>query len=154
MKKTIFSFFVLLGATILSLPVNGFASPEKEKAFTDAYKKAYEAKDEEALKSLLYTKGSDPEIVEFYTMMISGDMESKLTSIELRDLTPEEIARASEAQPSFSGEEVALLVKPTKKLVLKTQTSGAGGTSTGTNETFVAEVDGKYVIPVPGPVKK
>lgn len=135
------------------LPARTFAATEKEKAFTDAYKKAFEAKDEKTLKGFLYTKGSDPEIVEFYTMMVTGDMGGKISSLELRDLTPDELKKATEVQPSPSGGNVALLVKPSKKLVIKVSNSGPSGSSTSSSESFVAEVDGKYVIPVPGPVK-
>lgn len=150
MKKLLFIFVIALCTSICQQPV--FAASEKD--FTDAYKKAFESKDEAGLKALLYTKGSDPEIVEFFTMMMTGDMGAKLSSIELRDLTPEEVKKAAEVQPSPSGGEVALLVKPTKKLVLKMTSSDASGNSSGSSETFVAEVDGKYLIPVPGPVKK
>jgi len=151
MKKQ-FALLTLLLSAVLAVS-SAFAATEKEKAFTDSYKKAFEAKDEAALKGLLYTKGADPEIVEFFTMMVTGDLGNKLSSIELRDLTAEEVKKAAEVQPSPSGGKVALLVKPSKKLVLKTSTGDANGSSTGTSETFVAEVDGKYVIPVPGPVK-
>jgi hypothetical protein len=143
----------LLIAVLFTLPSVSSAATDKEKAFTDAYKKAFESKDEATLKGFLYTKGSDPEIVEFFTMMVTGEMGGKLDSIELRDLTPAELKKATEAQPSPSGEKVALLVKPTKKLVLKVSTSGPNGNSSSSSESFVAEVDGKLVIPVPGKVK-
>lgn len=146
-------FLVLLLGLLLALPARSYAATEKEKAFTDAYKKAFEAGDENALKGFLYTKGSDPEIVEFYTLMVTGEIGGKLTSIELRDLTPDEIKKAAEVQPSPSGSEVALLVKPSKKLILKVASDGPNGSGTSSSESFVAEVDGKYVIPVPGPVK-
>src|SRR5205823_7679239 len=49
------------------------ATPEQEKAFTDKYKKAFEAKDMATLQSFLYTQGADPAIVGFYKMMQSGE---------------------------------------------------------------------------------
>lgn len=132
---------------------NLLAATEKEKAFTDAYKKAYEAMDQKALEALLYTKGADPEALEFYTMMMTPEEGSKISAIELRDLTPAELAEASEGMPSPSGGMSVLPVKPSKKLVLKIQTANSSGTSTSSSESFVADVEGKYMIPVPGPAK-
>lgn len=150
--KKILSLFSLLGLLLLA-PNFGYAAPEADKAFVDAYKKAFESKDEATLKSFLYTKGSDPTVLEFYTMMITSDAGNKLSGIELRDLTPEDQKKANEMQPLPSGENAKLTLKPTKKLILKVENKDANGTSTSSSETFVAELDGKYVIPVPGPAK-
>ena len=57
--KTILLIFTLTVATCLSLYAG---SAEKEKAFTDKYKAALEAKDSATLESFLYTQGSDPMI--------------------------------------------------------------------------------------------
>ncbi len=143
---------VILSLTFI-IPALCFAASEKEKSFTDSYKKAFESKDEAGLKALLYTKGADPEILEFYTMMMTSEMGSKISSIELRDLTPEEIKKAAEAMPGPSGAQAKLPVAPSKKLVLKVSVGDANGSSNSTSESFVAEIDGKYMIPVPGPVK-
>src|SRR5439155_5675976 len=75
-------FFALLVA--MALPVVAGTS-EKEKAFTDRYKKAFEAKDTATLESFLYTQGSDPTALEFYKMMQSGEAGEKISSIELVD---------------------------------------------------------------------
>jgi hypothetical protein len=56
------------------------------KAFVDAYKKLIEAKDEKALTGFLYTKGADPQALEFYKMMVTSEMGAKITSIQLVDL--------------------------------------------------------------------
>jgi hypothetical protein len=42
-------------------------------------------------------------------------------------------------------------LQPTKKLVIKTETKDANGSSSSSSEVFVAESDGKIVIPAPGP---
>ena len=45
---------------------DGQSQPAQEKAFTDKYKTAFEAKDTGTLELFLYTQGADPEIVGFY----------------------------------------------------------------------------------------
>lgn len=152
MKNTIAALAFLLSLIIIT-PSVSIAATEKEKIFTDAYKKAFESKDEKGLQALLYTKGADPEALEFYTMMMTSEMGGKISSIELRDLTPAEVTKAGEVMPSPSGGKSKLAVMPSKKLVLKIQTTDTSGTSTSTSETFVADVDGKYLIPVPAAVK-
>ena len=62
-------------------------TPAQEKAFTDKYKTAFEAKDTATLESFLYTQGADPEILGFYKMMQSGDAGGKISKIELVELT-------------------------------------------------------------------
>ena len=46
-----------------------------------------------------------------------------------------------------------LPLKPTKKLKITVETKDANGSSSSSSENFVAEKDGKYVIPVPAAVK-
>ena len=136
-----------------ALPLVAFAAtPAQEKAFVDAYKAAYEGKDAKALHAMLYTKGADPQALEFYKMMTTDGMGAKISSIALE---PPSVSgsSASEAMPGPGGKSFKLTLKPVKKLVIKkTQTSG-GGSSTSTSTVFVAEADGKLVIPVPGPAK-
>ena len=153
MRKIISALTLVLSFVVASSSAS-FAAPANEKGFLDTYKKAFESKDEATLKSFLYTKGADPTILEFYTMMLTSDMGGKLASIELRDLTPEDVKKATAIQPLPSGGDAKLPLNPTKKLVLKIETKDANGSSTSSSETFVAELDGKFVIPVPGPVVK
>lgn len=153
MKKIISALLVTL-ALVCAVSANSFAATEKEKAFIDSYKKAFEAKDEATLKSFLYTKGADPTITEFYTMMMTSEIGGKITSIELKDLTPEDVKKANAIQPLPTGGDAKLPLSPTKKLVLKIETKDANGSGTSSSETFVAEADGKLVIPIPGPVVK
>lgn len=151
MKKIIAVLALVLGL-VATLPTSSFAATEKEKSFVDAYKKAFESKDNATLESFLYTKGADPAILGFFKMMITAEAGSKISSIELKDLTADEIKKAMASQPSPDGKMAKLTLSPTKKLVLKVTSSDANGSSSSSSESFVAEVDGKYMIPVPGPV--
>ena len=129
------------------------ATPEQEKAFTDKYKKAFEAKDMATLQSFLYTQGADPAIVGFYKMMQSGEAGEKISNIELVAVTPEDAKKAATPMDSPTGGQVCLTLKPTKKLIIKVEKKDASGSSSSTSENFIAEKDGKFVIPVPGPCK-
>ena len=126
------------------------ATPAQEKQFVDSYKKAVEGKDEKTLTGFLYTKGSDPEAAGFYKMMMTAEMGSKITSIQLVDLNADDKKRAA-GGPGPNGKPMKFNLTPTKKLVIKSETKDANGSSSSSNETFVAEADGKLVIPVPGP---
>ena len=128
------------------------ATPAQERAFVDTYRKAFEAKDAATLHSLLYTKGADPKALGFYRMMTTVGMGAKVASIALVDLTPEDRARANRAMPGVDGKMLRLSLEPVKKLVIRVETKTADATSTGTNEVFVGEHDGKLWIPVPAPV--
>jgi hypothetical protein len=140
----------LLGAIVLSMSAG---TPEQEKAFTDKYKKAFEAKDTATLESFLYTKGADPAIVGFYKMMQSGEAGEKISNIELVNLTPEDVKKATTPMDSPTGGQVCLTLKPTKKLIIRVEKKDASGSSSSSSENFIAEKDGKFVIPVPGPCK-
>ena len=48
---------------------------------------------------------------------------------------------------------MCLTLKPTKKLTVKVEQKDANGSATSSSTSFVAEKDGKLVIPVPGPCK-
>ena len=148
--KTILSIFTLTVATCLSL----YAGPtDKEKAFIDKYKAALEAKDSATLESFLYTQGSDPMILGFYKMMQSSGAGDKISKIELVDLSPEDAKNAAAAQDSPSGGKVCMTLTPTKKLMITIEKKDSNGSSSNKSENFIAEKDGKFVIPVPGPCK-
>ena len=123
-----------------------------EKAFVDSYKKAFEAKDTAALQSFLYTQGSDPGILEIYKTMQSSDAGEKISKIELIDFTAEEMKKVAMPKDSPTGGKVCFPLKPTKRLMITLDKKGAKGVST-TMGNFIAENDGKFVIPVPGPCK-
>ena len=139
-------------AVLMSLaPLSALAAtPAQEKQFVDTYKKAYEDKDEKTLTGLLYTKGADPQAVEFYKMMMTSDMGGKISSIQLQDLNADDKKRAA-GGPGPNGKPMKFTLPPVKKLVIKTETKDANGSSSSTNDVLVAEADGKLVIPAPGP---
>ena len=142
----------ILASTLLitaSLSLHAGTSPQ-EKAFIDKYKTAFEGKDTATLESFLYTQGADPAILGFYKMMQSAEAGEKISNIELVDLTPDDAKKAATPMDSPTGGKVCLTLKPTKKLIIKVEKKDANGSSTNTSENFIAEKDGKFVIPVPG----
>jgi hypothetical protein len=147
------SLLVIVSVLSASIFHAGAATAEQEKAFVDKYKTALEKNDTATLQSCLYTTGADPMIVEFYKMMQSGGAGDKVSKIELVELTPEEVKKAAAPQDSPSGGNVCLNLKPTKKLVIMIEKKDENGSSTNTTENFIAEKDGKFVSPVPGPCK-
>ena len=133
------------------VPVMGLcATPAQEKAFVDAYRKAIETKDANALTGFLYTKGADPQALEFYKMMVTSEMGTKITSIQLVDLDAKDKEHAK-GGPGPNGKPMKYTLPPVKKLVIKSETKDANGSSNSSSEVLVAESDGKIVIPVPGP---
>jgi hypothetical protein len=151
--KILTKIFTVAGALLFSVVLGIVAgTPAQEKAFTDKYKAAMEGKDTATLESFLYTQGSDPEALEFYKMMQSGGAGEKISTIELVNLTPEDVKKATTPMDGPTGK-VCLNLKPTKKLVIKVEKKDASGSSSSSSENFVAEKDGKLVIPVPGPCK-
>jgi len=145
----------LLALSALSLCLTSFAgTPEQDKAFVDKYKTAYESGDKATLESFLYTKDANPMALEFYKMMtVEGAGTAKISKIELVDLTPEDVQKASEVQTGPDGSKAKLPLKPTKKLKITIETKDANGSSSSSTSNFVAEKDGKYVIPVPASAK-
>jgi hypothetical protein len=151
--KTSTKLFRIAGALLLTLAFTIVAAtPQQEKAFTDKYKAAFEGKDTATLESFLYTQGSDPAALEFYKMMQSGEAGEKISKIELVNLTPEDVKKATTPMDGPTGK-VCLTLKPTKKLIIKIDKKDGSGSSSTSSENFVAEKDGKFVIPVPGPCK-
>ncbi|MEY2484018.1 MAG: hypothetical protein QOK24_2546 [Verrucomicrobiota bacterium] len=129
-------------------------TPAQDKEFVDKYKAAYEKGDKAALESFLYTKDAHPMALEFYKMMQSeGAGTAKISKIELVELTPEDVKKAAEVQTGPDGVKAQLPLKPTKKLKISIETKDANGSSSSSTENFIAEKDGKYVIPVPATVK-
>jgi len=105
------------------------------------------------LESFFYTQGSDPAIFEFYKTMESSEAGAKISKIELVDLTPDDVKKAAAPLNSPTGGKFCLTLKPTKKLVVTIEKKDANGRSTSNFENVIAEKDGKFVIPVPGPCK-
>lgn len=144
---------LMLALSFAAVPAIALAAtPAEEKQFVDTYKKAYEAKDSKTLTGLLYTKGSDPQALEFYKMMMTGEAGGKITSIQLVELTAEDKKRL-EGMKGPDGKVMKPVLTPVKKLVIKSETKDKNGSSTSSSEVFVGEADGKLWIPVPGPAK-
>ena len=145
---------ILFCALIITVSVSLRAgTPAQEKAFMDKYKTAFEGKDTATLESFLYAQGADPEILGFYKMMQSAEAGEKISKIELVDLTPDEAKKAATPMDSPTGGKVCLTLKPVKQLVIAIEKKDANGSSTSKTTNFIAEKDGKFVIPVPGPCK-
>src|SRR5262252_2278504 len=126
----------------------------KERAFVDSYKKAFEAKDTAALQSFLYTEGSDPGILEIYKTMQSSDAGEKISKIELIDFTAEEMKKVAMPKDSpTGGGKVCFPLQPSKRLMITIDKKDAKAPSSITSGNFIAEKDGTFVIPVPGPCK-
>src|SRR6476660_8642567 len=99
--------------SILLIPVLcASAATEQEKPFVEKYKTALETKDTTTLQSCLYTNGADPMIVGFYKMMQSNGEGDKVSKIDLVDLTPDDVKKATAPQDGPSGK-VCLNLKPT-----------------------------------------
>jgi hypothetical protein len=147
----------LLFAALLITPLCAISlhagTPAQDKEFVDKYKTAFEKGDKATLESFLYTKDANPMALEFYKMMMTPDAGAKIAKIELVDLTPEDVKKASEPMTGPDGSKAQLPLKPTKKLKITVETKDANGSSSSSSENFVAEKDGKYVIPVPATVK-
>src|SRR5215475_14225224 len=136
--KNSLRLFSLSGALLVTLAFASLAAtPEQEKAFTSKYKTAMEGKDTATLESFLYTQGSDPAALEFYKMMQTGEAGEKISTIELVNLTPEDVKKATAPMDGPTGK-VCLTLKPTKKLIIKIDKKDGSGSSSSTSENFVA----------------
>jgi hypothetical protein len=149
-QKLVAAIFVTIALSISLLA----GTPEQDKAFVDKYKTAYEKGDKATIESFLYTKDANPMALEFYKMMATeGAGTTKIAKIELVDLTPDDVKKAAEVQTGPDGSKAKLPLTPTKKLKISVETKDASGSSNSSSECFIAEKDGKYVIPVPSTVK-
>ena len=144
---SVFSVAVLLVTPALA------ATPAQEKAFVDGFKKAVERKDAKALKALLYVKDADPTALEFYNMMIVADFGLTIKSIALVELTAEENKQMETGGKNIQGKPMKMPLKPIKSLEITTATKTADLTASGNSQWYVAEYEGKLVIPVPALVK-
>ncbi len=129
------------------------ATPEQEQAFIDTYKQAFEAKDADALRGLLFTDGAEPMAVEFYAEMMTAEFGGSITEIGLKELTPEDVAEAASVMEGPTGGNFVLAPKPYKKLFIKIKMKDSNGESNSSSEAYVAEKDGKIVISTPAPAQ-
>jgi hypothetical protein len=124
---------------------------DEEAAFLSAYTAAFAAKDAKALSALLNTEGADPMALQFYTEMMTAQLQDgTIASAELVPLSDTDAAEAGMVQDGPTGK-VKLAPKPYKKLVVKMESKDANGSSSSTDAVFVAEVNGKLVICTPAP---
>jgi hypothetical protein len=147
--KTKLLFAILLLPVILAVTTAYAGTPAQEKEFTAKYKAAYEAKDTAALYSFLYTENANPMALGFYKMMMSNGAGQKISKIELVDLTPDEMKKVAGIQEGPGGIKTKMPLKPAKKLRITIETKDGDNTSSSTSESFVAEKDGRFVVPVP-----
>jgi hypothetical protein len=154
MKRTTAAW--VIGAALLglisTLPAAA-ATPAQEKAFVDSFRKAVERKDAQALTALLYVRDADPTALEFYNMMIVADFGSTIKSIALVDLTAEENKQLAVGGKNIQGKPMKMPLKPIRSLEITTSTKTAELTASGSSQWYVAEYEGKLVIPVPALVK-
>lgn len=115
--------------------------------------KAFESKDEKALETLLYTRDTDPTVLEFFNIMIVSDFGSTIKSIKLVDLTAEEDKQMEMGGKNMQGKPIKMPLKPIKSLFITTGSQSTDLTTSGTGQWYVAEYEGKLVIPVPALVK-
>jgi hypothetical protein len=148
MKQTLTTLILAAGLVVGSIHA---ATPEQEKAFVAAYKKAFEAKDEKALAGFLYTTGATEETIGFFKMMQTAEAGAPITSIELVTPSKEEAAKLNQPMEMPDGKKYKMPIAPTKQLVLVVEHKSADGSSKSTSKSPVAEKDGKLVIPVPVP---
>jgi hypothetical protein len=156
LNKPMNNLLCLIAAVLITSLTCRAGSAEQEKAFIDKYKTAFEAKDNETLWSFYYTEGADPTILDWFKRLaIAGEADGKISKIELVAITPEDAAKATEPGEGLpGGGKVCLPLKPIKKLVVISEVKSAYGSGKSTSECFVAEKDGKLVIPVPVPCEK
>jgi hypothetical protein len=151
MKTT--SFLAALLVISLCLGVRA-GTPAQDKEFVDKYKAAFEKGDKATLESFLYIKDPHPMALEFYKMKLAeGAGTVKIAKIELLDLSPEDVKQASDVQTGPDGSKAQLPLKPIKKMKISFDKKDAGSSATSWTTTFLAEKDGKYVIPVPAAIK-
>jgi len=130
------------------------ATPAQEKAFVEAYKKALESGDKQALAGFLHTEGAEPEQIEFFKMMQQSNIGSKVTSIDLVTPTGADAEKFNKPMTMPNGKSYVMGLKPTKQLVIVCEKKEGENSSNSTSKSPVAEKNGKLVIPVPVPAKK
>ena len=147
------SLYLVAVAICLSATSLRAGSPEQDKAFVEKYRTAFEANDKPTLQSFLYTQGANPTVLEFYKMMQTDGAGQKISRIDLVDLSPDDVKKAEAVMDGPGGQKIRLPLKPTKKLIIVVDQKTADSTTKTSSESFIAEVNGKYVIPVPASAK-
>jgi hypothetical protein len=139
---------LILCASISAAPA---ATPEQEKTFVAAYKKAFEANDTKALEAFLFTKGAQAETLDFFKMMQSAEAGKKIARIELVTPDAKQLAKLNQPMEMPDGKLYKMPITPKKQLVIVIEEKDGDSTGTSTSMLPVAEKDGQLVIPVPVP---
>ncbi len=131
---------------VAMIPVH--AQTAAEKAFMDAFSKAYESGDERALDGFLYTKGADKDMIDMFGIMLSLGTGKRVTSIAIQPLTAADRKKIDE-MTGPNGKPVKSPLPLTKKVIIRQEAKSSRGSSDSTTTIFLAEDNGKIVIPVP-----
>ena len=123
------------------------------KAFLGAYKAAYQAKDAKGIAALVHTEGANPTILDFYLSGLTADLGKGDLTIELKDLTKDDVAEVAQVMSGPGGASVKLSPQPYKKLVISIAIKNATTTSTNTTTVYVADEGSKVRIAAPANVK-
>ncbi len=81
-------------------------------------------------------------------MMVSDGAGGKISKIELVDLSPEDTKKAGETMDGPGGAKMSCR-SSRQEAKDHGRDKDDNGSSTSTSESFIAEKDGKFVIPVP-----
>jgi hypothetical protein len=149
------SLFILLIITVaLPLCSARAASPAEEKAFVESYKKALEAGDAKALAGFLYTEGAQPEADRILQDDANDESGRKSHEHRTGDTISSRRGKIQQTDDHARWKVLRDGLKPTKQLVIVSETKDANGSNKSTSKSPVAEKNGKLVIPVPVPAKK
>jgi hypothetical protein len=129
------------------------ATPAMEQAFITAYKAAYAAKDAKGIAALVHTQGANPTILDFYLSGLTADLGKGELSLELKDLSKDDIAEAGQVMAGPGGASVKLSPAPYKRLVISVVIKNATTNTTNTTTIYVADEGDKIRIVAPANVK-
>ena len=148
MLKALPAVLCAFGLTLLTIAPVFAVTPAAEKAFVDAYKKAIETSDKKTLQSFLYTEGAHPMALDFYKEVVLDGIGSKVTAIDLTDLTNEDKQKIANGKGP-DGKPSKTNIPVVKKLTFKMESKSANGSSSSTSSVFIGEANGKLMIAVP-----
>jgi len=141
-------------ALVLSGAPLAAATPATEQAFLNAYTAAFKAKDGNALLALVHTQGVSRSLLDFYMSLLTSDFGKGDITLELKDLTKDDVADANRVMVGPGGGSVRLTPAPYKKLVVSVAIRNANGsTTTNTSTVYVADEGDRIRIAAPAEVK-
>jgi len=150
-RSTIAAAVILL----LSMGPLAAATPAAEQAFLTAYKAAFQAKDGNALLALVHTQGVSRGLLDFYMSLLTADFGKGELTLELKDLSKDDLADANRVMVGPGGGGVKLTPTPYKKLVVSVAIKNANGsTTTNTSTVYVADEGDNIRISAPADLPK